>query len=553
MTLVDRARSKSRRCSAQGRRRRQAQPPQATTLDRMIADAEACAAPTKGGGADDGTARQRRTSTRCSDAASSMVARIAQVPRDDGVEDGIPPDGVVPAEIVRVPGPAAAARRRAVRLPGARRRPAAAGVDPVLLPRSQLAPTRSCRARSASARSTPPTGRSSPQLYPVVRDEVDEAERLVRMKDSDAPAVDAAGRPIGAAARSPASCCARGWSPAGPDCTCAPTPPTPGPDDKTIPEMDTSPDRVRLLRMERLAPAVLLVLFDGVPAVVHIEEPRRDPVRRAARPDGQPRLSRPRCVTVRDVAHPNNGPLQSGGQDLTVPVPFRPGAPGVINMKKLHDALVAVPGTNMGPTVDSARIRDADAALPAAAGVRRHHRRAALGRVRRDGQDRRRWRNGSRSRARCSRSDQFSPDQIRQAALTPRWAALSQTAAWPQTLRTSTRSDSEPRLLVPIDVQALVVRAGVNDSVGMLRLPFRDGQTDLPPLDVTDPGTPRPPGVHLLWSVPPALGRGTIVPTRPRPTTPPGGGCNYRYCRTAGRSYVSPCPRARLIRRSPVG
>ena len=27
--------------------------------------------------------------------------------------------------------------------------------------------------------------------------------------------------------------------------------------------------------MERLAPAVLLVLFDGVPAVVHIEEPRQ--------------------------------------------------------------------------------------------------------------------------------------------------------------------------------------------------------------------------------------------------------------------------------------
>ena len=27
--------------------------------------------------------------------------------------------------------------------------------------------------------------------------------------------------------------------------------------------------------MERLAPAVLLVLFDGIPAVVHIEEPRQ--------------------------------------------------------------------------------------------------------------------------------------------------------------------------------------------------------------------------------------------------------------------------------------
>ena len=32
--------------------------------------------------------------------------------------------------------------------------------------------------------------------------------------------------------------------------------------------------RLGLLRLERLAPAVLLALFDGVPAVVHVEEPR---------------------------------------------------------------------------------------------------------------------------------------------------------------------------------------------------------------------------------------------------------------------------------------
>ena len=44
-------------------------------------------------------------------------------------------------------------------------------------------------------------------------------------------------------------------------------------DDAIVPESDTR--RLRLLRLERLAPAVLLALFDGVPAVVHIEEPRR--------------------------------------------------------------------------------------------------------------------------------------------------------------------------------------------------------------------------------------------------------------------------------------
>ena len=32
---------------------------------------------------------------------------------------------------------------------------------------------------------------------------------------------------------------------------------------------------MKLLRLERLAPAVLLALFDGVPQIVHIEEPRQ--------------------------------------------------------------------------------------------------------------------------------------------------------------------------------------------------------------------------------------------------------------------------------------
>ncbi len=108
---------------------------------------------------------------------------------------------------------------------------------------------------------------------------------------------------------------------------------------------------------------------------------------------------------------------------------------------------------------------------------------------------------------------QFSADQIRQATLTPRWAALSQLGAVAADLHNFDQFlVREPRLLVPIDVQALVVRVGANDSEGMLRLPFRDGESPLPPLDVTEAGTPRLAGVHLLWSVPAALGRGTIVP-----------------------------------------
>lgn len=44
-------------------------------------------------------------------------------------------------------------------------------------------------------------------------------------------------------------------------------------DDATYPEAD--PRRMRLLRLERLAPAVLFCMFDGVPEVVHVEEPRQ--------------------------------------------------------------------------------------------------------------------------------------------------------------------------------------------------------------------------------------------------------------------------------------
>ena len=106
----------------------------------------------------------------------------------------------------------------------------------------------------------------------------------------------------------------------------------------------------------------------------------------------------------------------------------------------------------------------------------------------------------------------FSPDDVRKAALTPRWAALSQLGAVAADLRNYDRFlVREPRLLVPVDVQALVVRAGTNDTEPMLVLPFRDGKTELPPVKLDDPGMPRPAGVHLLWSLPAALGRGKLV------------------------------------------
>lgn len=116
---------------------------------------------------------------------------------------------------------------------------------------------------------------------------------------------------------------------------------------------------------------------------------------------------------------------------------------------------------------------------------------------------------------------QWSSDQIKQAVLNPRWAALSQLGGVAADLTNFDRFlVREPRLLVPIDVQALVVRAGVNDTDPMLRLPFRTNDAAFGPLDIGDQGKPRPPGVHLLWSVPAAMGKGTIVADPAAPDDP---------------------------------
>jgi hypothetical protein len=289
-----------------------------------------------------------------SSANLTMTAAIAQLGKPEGVEDNVDPDGVVPAPIVRF-----LARLRLLE-----------GVPfSYLVADADLTPAETIRffyldrnATDALVEGALSVGTVNSadraqleQLYAVIRDEVDRAERLVRMKDSDAPVVDAAGRPVGAGGPITGfvlrSRIVSGW---------------PGlhvrayskdtlPDDRTIPEMDTSPDRVRLLRMERLAPAVLLVLFDGVPQVVHIEEPRCG-IQFGIRLDAVTDPTQQKAVlTARNVLEPNKGPLKlPNGKPRTVPVPFRAGSPGVINMKKLNEALLAVPGANMGGSIDAA-------------------------------------------------------------------------------------------------------------------------------------------------------------------------------------------------------
>ncbi|EAP97831.1 hypothetical protein JNB_12743 [Janibacter sp. HTCC2649] len=121
-------------------------------------------------------------------------------------------------------------------------------------------------------------------------------------------------------------------------------------DDATYPEVD--PRRMRLLRMERLAPAVLLVLFDGVPAVVHIEEPRQGvqfgfdvtPSGSQLTATFQPRDRN----TFEDLK-----PLAT----QRVTVPFRAdGAAGVVDIQAIEKelALPKHPNTGAGDGLDSA-------------------------------------------------------------------------------------------------------------------------------------------------------------------------------------------------------
>jgi hypothetical protein len=95
---------------------------------------------------------------------------------------------------------------------------------------------------------------------------------------------------------------------------------------------------LRLLRLERLAPAVLLALFDGVPIVVHVEEPRQGiqfGVDLDTGGDGTTAK-----VHLRDART-----ARLLGQ--TVDVPFRADSPGVISIAALAAKIAAVSDTHV--------------------------------------------------------------------------------------------------------------------------------------------------------------------------------------------------------------
>jgi hypothetical protein len=177
-------------------------------------------------------------------------------------------------------------------------------------------------------------------VYPNICSEVDEAERTVRKPQGERRLQGAGGTITGFLMRSRV---VSGW----PNLHVRAYARDVIADDALTTAAESHPDRLKVLRMERLAPAVLLVLFDGVPAVVHVEEPRQG-IQFGVRFDtAAPPSQRRAKVHVRNC---NTGDLVPPVDRMTatnsVDVPFRPGAPGVIDMARLRQRLAAAaPGS----------------------------------------------------------------------------------------------------------------------------------------------------------------------------------------------------------------
>jgi hypothetical protein len=115
------------------------------------------------------------------------------------------------------------------------------------------------------------------------------------------------------------------------------------PDDAKYPDSG-DPTRLRLLRLERLAPAVLLCLFDGIPKVVHIEEPRQG-VQFGFDDDSEDQALQMKLPPRR----PNFTYI--GGNPL--PVPFRVGSPGVVDIQQLERTLAPLGSAGPDNKLDS--------------------------------------------------------------------------------------------------------------------------------------------------------------------------------------------------------
>jgi len=173
--------------------------------------------------------------------------------------------------------------------------------------------------------------------YEAIRTELDIEERNVRMQSGKQRQQGDAGPISGFLLRSSA---VSGWP--GLHVRAFDVDPAEG-DDAHYDEDD--PRRIRLLRLERLAPAVLLCLFDGIPKVVHIEEPRQGIQFGFKHKD----VGNRRKATLRPRDKETFKYL-----DKEIDVPFRVGSSGVVDIRRLAEALAKEPATGAADGLDSA-------------------------------------------------------------------------------------------------------------------------------------------------------------------------------------------------------
>ena len=193
--------------------------------------------------------------------------------------------------------------------------------------------------------------------YPQVRAELDNEERNLRRRAGSNRYTGESGPISGFLLRSRA---VSGWPAL--HVRAFSIDPGPAADEARIRE--DQPGRMRLLRLERLAPAVLLCLFDGVPKVVHLEEPRQGvQFGFDATDDGDNvratlgRATPPRSSTCR--REPIDGAV-----------------PGRLERRRRHSApgtrgCRSADGTGAGDGLDSCRVRAAARPVPVPAGLRR--------------------------------------------------------------------------------------------------------------------------------------------------------------------------------------
>lgn len=188
------------------------------------------------------------------------------------------------------------------------------------------------------------------KLYPKIEAEVDAQERRVRAPGGEPVLVGKAGVITGFLLRSAA---VAGWP--GLHVRAYKDEPTAN-DEEIVPESHAS--RIKLLRLERLAPAVLLALFDGIPSVLHLEEPRQGiqfGVRLSEGQNGRWNAFVPaRNVKIGGYVRDDGSPVPDDGsleapsaRAAQVPVRFRPGAPGVMDLTNTARAFLAAAGTDM--------------------------------------------------------------------------------------------------------------------------------------------------------------------------------------------------------------